>query len=121
MEGYTWSYHETDELWQHDIFDSKEDCIADAKENYSCKAGETIAIGKPKAFVPSVDAESVLEALEEQAYEECGDASDGWLDYPRQAIDNLSDRLTKCVNDWLKETKQEPSFYTITDIETIEI
>lgn len=119
MKKYTWNESEKDELWHHDCFDTVEECIKDAKENYGYKAGETIAVGITEPFVVSIDARDVLERLEEDAYEECGEASEGWLDYKN--IGKLSEKLTECVNEWLKETNQEPGFYRIhsISIETI--
>lgn len=118
---YTWSYSENDELWQHDTFDSIEDCIADAKENYGIGADDTIAVGIVEPYVVSVDAETILENLEENAYEECGDAAESWIDYKKELIDQLSNRLTECVNQWLKETGNEPHFYKIVGVKTITV
>lgn len=116
MKKYTWSESKNDELWQHDCFDTVEECIKDAKENYDYKVGETIAVGITEPFVVSIDGSDVLERLEENAYEECGEASEGWLNTPYENIEKLSERLTECVNEWLKETDQEPSFYHIHSI-----
>lgn len=116
---YTWSDSENDELWQHDIFNSIDECIIDAKENYLIKVEDTIAIGTVKPYVVSIDAETYLENLEEDAYEECGDAAEDWIDY--ESSNQLSERLTECVNQWLKETGNEPSFYKIVDVKTIEV
>ena len=121
MKQYTWSNNKNDELWQHDIFSSKEECIADAKENYEIKSGETIAIGVSIPYVVNVDAERVLENLEEQAFEQCGEACEGWIDYKHEDIIRLSNALSDCVNAWLKETKQEPNFWQVDDIETVVI
>lgn len=118
---YTWSYSENDELWQHDIFDSIEDCIADAKENYNINSEDTIAVGKVEPYVVSVDAETILENIEENAYEECGDAAENWIDYKKESIERLSVQLTECVNKWLKETGNEPHFYKIIGVKTIVI
>jgi len=118
---YTWTKSENDELWQNGTFETVEDCIADAKENYEYSAGEDIAVGVVNNFVAKVDAESVLEAIEEQAYEECGEACEGWIDYKNEAVDKLQDTLTNCLNEWLKETKQEPEFYGITNIKKVAI
>lgn len=115
MGKYTWSSNESDELWQHDCFDTVDECIKDAKENYGYAIGETIAIGETASFVVNIDAERVLENLEEDAYEECGEAAERWIDYKKGSLNKLSEKLTQCVNEWLKETEQEPSFYHITD------
>lgn len=116
MKKYTWSKSATDELWQHDCFDTVEECIKDAKENYGYEIGETIAIGETAGFVVNIDAIDVLERLEENAYEECGEVVEGWIDYKKSPFDKLSEKLTACVNEWLKETNQQPTFYHIHSI-----
>jgi len=121
MKQYTWSNNKDDELWQNGIFDTKEECIADAKENYEFKIGDIIAIGTTSKFIVSIDGEDVLEKLEERAFEECGEACEGWIDYKKEDVKKLSDALTECVNNWLKETKQEPNFYQVEDILMVEI
>jgi len=122
MKKLTWSESENDELWQHDTFDNVQECIDDAIENYKMKKGETIAIGFVFPYIASIDAESVLEEIENYAYDECGESCESWINYKdKESIDELSNRLTACLNQWLKETKQEPTFYRIDDIETIKI
>lgn len=125
MKKYTWNYSEHDELWSHDDFDTIEDCIADAKENYKIEVGESIAIGETDEFRISVDATSVLDAIEEQAYDECGEASENWDSYDykndKDGLDELSNQLTKCVEEWLKQRNNMPTFYRILNIKTIEV
>lgn len=121
MDKYTWSENKEDEVWGHEQFDTREECITDAKENYKMDGLETIAIGIVSPFIPYVDAEDVLEQLEIEAYEHCGEAAEDWIDCKKDEIKKLSEILTKCVNDWLVETKQSPNFYGITDIKTIKI
>lgn len=36
---YTWEYGENQNIWKYNIFDSVEDCIIDAKENYNVEPG----------------------------------------------------------------------------------
>lgn len=112
---YSWSNNKNDEVWENGRFDSIEECIEDAKKQ-GYKMGEIIAIGKCVDFETYVDAGDVIEILQEQAYEQCGEVSEGWIDWKADNVNVLSERLTKCINDWLKETKQEPCFYTIRDI-----
>lgn len=98
----------------------KEECITEAREDYGVKSGDTIAIGEVERFTISVDAEDVLDRIKETAYELCGESSDGWLDDYTE-INSLSKNLTECVEKWLKETKQIPSFYGLKNIRTVMI
>lgn len=121
MKKYTWSASANDELWQHDDFDTIEECVLDAKENYGYEAGTDIAIGEAIPFIVSVDADDIIERLEENAYEECGEASEGWIHYKQEQLDELSEILTKHVNEWLEKTKNKPTFYKIDNIISVTI
>lgn len=112
---YSWNGDNDSEVWGNGKFYSIEECIENAKEE-GYRAGETIYIGRCVDFEACVDAGDVIERLQEEAYEHCGEVSDGWIDWKNDDVNVLSERLTSCVNEWLKETDQEPSFYHITDI-----
>lgn len=125
MKTYTWNYNEDDEYWNHDDFNTIDECVADAKENYKMKVGQRIAIGEPDVFKISVDSTTILDGIEEQAYDECGDVSESWDSYDykndKEGIEELSKQLTKCVEEWLEKRNNMPSFYRITNIRTVEI
>lgn len=119
---YTWSKKPDDERWQHEIFGSVEECIADALENYDFKKGDTIAIGICYKHIVEVDGEDILERIEEMAFDDVGEAAEDWINYKdKKSISDLSEKLTNIVNEWLKKTGQKPSFYRVVDIETVEI
>lgn len=120
---YTWEKDKNVEWWQHDEFDSIEDCIADAKENYLIAVGDTIAVGIVEPWELWVDAEMVLERLSEEAYEECGDAAESWEPYNAspEALTDLSEQLTECIKKWLKNGRDMPYFYKIADVVTVEV
>lgn len=121
----TWNYSEHDELWSHDEFDTEEECIADAKENYDLKIGDTIAIGTVYPYLVCADVDNLLERLEEDAYEECGEAAEDWDVSSRRhydkEMDKLQDEVTGCINRYLQNIKEVPSFYKIDDIYTVEV
>lgn len=124
---YTWEYSENEEYWTKDVFDSVEDCILDAKENYGIEPGETIAIGKPIHWEPYVNVYTILDQLEENAYEECGEVAENWYAYDykseegRKSLDELSDKLTEIVKQWLKDNGTYPTFYKIENVKTVEV
>lgn len=116
---YTWNYDLDDEIWTHDSFSTIEECVEDAKENYHYN-GDYIVVGKVKHYEPNVDVDDVIERLQEQAYEDCGESSVGWIDLENKNVEILSERVNKIVKDWLKETNQEPTFYSIENIIKVE-
>ena len=82
---YTWEYGETD-IWQHDLFDTVEDCILDAKENYLVEPGTEIVVGEAVFCEPYVSAINILKRLEENAYEEVGVVADDWYAFDYKKI-----------------------------------
>lgn len=121
----TWNYDENDELWQHDNFETEEECVMDAKENYCVRVGKTIAIGTVNPYVVNVDIESVLEQIEEDAYEECGEVANDWIISNRKSygneMDNLQEKVTELVNIYLEKIIEKPTFTKIDSIYTVTV
>ena len=122
---YTWEYNDDTELWYNDLFDTVEDCIADARDNYMVEIGETIAVGEVVPYEPYVMADNILDELEEDAYEECGEIAEDWNAYSwtddKESLDELSNKLTEIVRQWLKDNGTYPYFYKIENVKTVEI
>ncbi|HCT63879.1 MAG TPA: hypothetical protein DIC60_01140 [Lachnospiraceae bacterium] len=121
---YTWAVSENTEIWRHDVFDTVEDCVQDYLENYAGEdLEESIFVGEVKPFEISVDSYRILETLSEEAYEECGDVAENWLYFRdiEKDTEELNEKLTQVVIDWLKKHDYMPSFYKITDIRGVEV
>lgn len=121
---YTWEYEETD-IWRHDLFDTIEDCILDAKENYLIDPGTEIVVGEAVLWEPYVWAGDILDRLEEDAYEECGEVAEDWYAYNyrkhENKLDELSDKLTEIIMHWLKDNGTYPDFYRIENVCVVEV
>ncbi|WP_289290387.1 hypothetical protein [Sporofaciens musculi] len=115
-EKYSWTENETDDIWYHGKFSSVDECIKDA---ISCgkKPGEKIVIGLCEDYVPQLSVDALLDQVSEDAYEEVGDIAEGWPELEVRKgykyADKLQEKIDKAFNEWLLETKQEPSFYHI--------
>lgn len=120
MDKYSWNFNEDAERW-FESADSIAECIADARaavESGECDQADTVYIGVNVPFIPSVDAESVLETVEEDAYEFCELAED-WSACDRKMkdeLEELSDTLSAAVKAWLKKNGREPDFYAVQNI-----
>lgn len=125
-----------DEIWgSSDEFDTKEEAIAYGKEEfeglYEDENGEKFDseiykkifyVGKVERFVPSVCADSVIETLRDNAYDEVGEFAETFLErISKEEYTFLEERLNQALNDWLDETKNHPTFYKIVDVEKIEV
>lgn len=123
---YTWSENANDELWRNDIFETVEECVKNAKSDWNGKKpGDEIAIGTVVPYVVSADVGFMLEQLEQDAYEECGDVTDDWDVSSRKGhekeFDELQEKVTALVNEYLVKIGEKPSFYKIEDIYTVTI
>jgi hypothetical protein len=119
--GYTWETDANAEIWTHGEFETVEECIKDAKENYHMEPGRKIAVGITEFYEISVDADRVLEDMEADAYDECGESAEGWnLQYPGQeAVQELSKKLTEITKEWLEKHNNIPHFYKVEGIKEV--
>lgn len=117
-----WAYAIGDEDYRGIFFDTKEDALEEARNeiqsDYSYSGGEVIWVGKVQEFVPTVAiADSLFYDLQDQAYDEASDYSEGWLDdVTKEDQDELDNLIQDCFMKWLeKHPEYEPSFFTIED------
>ena len=116
---YAWQLEHDSDYTSSIVFDSIEECIADAQdyfaeENVKIKS---ITIQELGPYEISVDAERVLDVVWDEAEANVGDIVDDWLDsrtaYTTDQLNDLSERLTGVIKTWLKETDNEPKFFHI--------
>ena len=118
MKKYAWSRRSDDELWYGGPCDSIRECVEEAQgEDY--EMDDTIALGLIERYEVNYDfAQDIVERLCEDAWDEVGEASDGWLDSAkRPELDKLNEKILPIVREWLKEIHEEPSFYKVLPFE----
>lgn len=103
-------------------YDSIEEALQAAKEDAQnddeFRDAKTVYIGKVCEFVPVVDADNVIEGLQNEAYCDADDAAQDYLeDVSIVDLNKLQEMLTETFNKWAKETGNEPNFYTVEDVE----
>ncbi|MPM47736.1 hypothetical protein SDC9_94450 [bioreactor metagenome] len=125
IKRYSWSFNEDTEVWGSGTFDTIADCMEDAEKERDLMADDCIEppnavfIGENIPFEPYVDAEDVLETLEEQAGERCGEVGYDWdAGDPKKTheLEELSNTLTTAVREWLCKYGYEPGIYSIENI-----
>lgn len=118
MKQYAWSRQSDDEFWYGGPCDSIRECVEEAQDE-GYKLTDNIALGLIKHYEVNYDfAEDIVERLREDACDEVGEASDGWLDsVKRPELDKLNARILPIVREWLKEIHEEPIFYTVLPFE----
>lgn len=138
---WTFSFNE-ETGWDNDEFNSPDEALEAAREaapeyadDEGMEAGEkanflvngNVYIGQRYDFEPIIDADFVIEKIQEEAYDEGGEYVEDYLDPPpmkddearkkwNAQVDDLTSRLTAVFNEWAKETNNEPRFYLIYDI-----
>ena len=112
MKQYAYS---RDQERYHDKAKSVNDAIAEA----CMEPGETIYIGEVIEFHPHIDADHVLEQLECEAEDVCGESADEWLSFvPKEEKEKLEVYLNEAFQKWMTETNNHPHFYSI-DSDTV--
>ena len=115
---YAWSRNSDDEIWRGGPCDTIKECVEEAlDEDYGLD--DFIALGLIEGYEVNYDfAQDIVERLCEDAWDEVGEASDGWLDSAKKAqLDLLNERITPIVKEWLKEIGEQPSFYKVLPFE----
>lgn len=111
---YAWSENKDDEIWYGGPCDTIKECVDEAlAENFNMT--DTFSIGHIEPYEIKYDfAQDIVERLCEDAWDEVGEASEGWLDSAKRAqLDLLNKRITPIIMEWLKEINEEPTFYKI--------
>lgn len=122
MGKYSWSFDGDAEIW-YESANSIEQCIAEAKA--SIESGEsapvdTVYIGENCEFIPTVVAESILEQIEDDAFEFAGEIGGDWNAYDYKSmkleLEELSATLSEDVRAWLKKHGREPNFCAVQNV-----
>lgn len=124
---YAWNFNKDAEVWRNDTFDTIEECIKDARRIISEEAHYTIDyeapsvvyIGEVIPFVPTADCTDILDRMADDAFDHCGEEAESWEPYDykkKDEIDELDQKLTDVVVEWLKKYGREPHIYNIQKI-----
>lgn len=117
---YVWTKSSSDDLWRGGICHSVKECIEEARyEDY--KDTDTFALGYAENYeVNYVNSDLIIEFLQEQAYDEIGECAEDWLDsITKEQREDLESRVLKVVLQWLKDCKEEPTFYTVSPFDEL--
>lgn len=140
---WTFSFND-DTGWDYDLFRSPAKALEAAREaapDYADEEGMepdekanflvngNVFIGQRYVFEPTVDADFVIEQIQEEAYDEGGEYVRDYLDPPpmrdaearkkwNEQVADLENRLTAVFHAWAKETNNEPRFWLVDDVIT---
>ena len=112
-----WVYSFDGEYYNSPFYKSFDDALKDGILEAKELAYNKVYVGRVMKFVPSIVSDFAIEELQQKAYDEAGEFS---LDYLEHI--SLEDRLklgemfTETFNQWAKDTKNEPSFFTVEEV-----
>lgn len=125
MKQYTWETEQYADIWRSGVFDSVAGCLKEAKEDFGLALGTAIYVGEVTPFVPRIYATDVLDRLEDNASDECGEIGEEYEAYDRKEdtaiLNELSQKLTKVLTNWLRKYGKYPNFYTVSNVKKYEI
>ncbi len=127
FEKYAWNFDKDAEVWRNDTFATIEECIKDARRIVSeethymidYEAQSVVYIGEVIPFVPTADCTDILDRMADNAFDHCGEVAESWEPYNykiKDEIDELDQKLTDVVLEWLKKYNREPHIYNIQKI-----
>jgi hypothetical protein len=123
MKTGKWCYSFNEENFEGD-FDTEEQAIAEAIWYYKDdeKDQDFIWIGQVEEVGISFNIDYVIEAIQENAYDKCGEYAENYLDnVTNEHRQILEDRVQSEVLKWMKEFKYEPNFWTVKNVEKIDV
>ncbi|MFB5758980.1 hypothetical protein [Paenibacillus medicaginis] len=133
-----WMYNTgSEENWEciGGEFDTKEEAIEEgsryftdadeygyASDNDETFEGNSFDVGQIIEPDISIYGRHVIDPVTEQVGEQCGEISDSWLEKVSNEDEILLDQmLTAAFKGWLQKTNNEPHFYAVKNVETIEL
>lgn len=114
MDG-KWGYS-TDEEHYHGDSKTKEGAIAEGRAEHP---GEEFFVGQYQKVKLAICATQVIEQLSESAYEQAGEAADGWPGATKEQVEDFEERLNDALFAWMSKHGHKPHFFSVAS-ETVE-
>jgi hypothetical protein len=123
MRNGKWCYSFNEENFEGE-FDTKEQAVAEAIWYYKDdeKDQDFIWVGQTKPISSGVNVDSIIEQLGEEAYDQAGEYAEDYLTnvtLNHQRV--LEERLNEVLLAWMKEYNYEPNFWTVENIEKVDV
>lgn len=103
-------------------FETREEAI---KEGNVDSDGEDIYIGEAVMktigkYLTDSHIRNLLESIAENAGEECGEATDGWLyKLSKEELNNLKGQIQAVLEEWATQSGYQPKFYHVENVEQV--
>ncbi|MCK5138370.1 MAG: hypothetical protein KAQ85_00875 [Thermodesulfovibrionia bacterium] len=119
MKTGEWLGSTDEEMFNIGPYETKEQAIEEIPNDAALESGEEFFIGQITVYEPSIDIDTVIENLDEQSAEECGETSEMWVDgFTKEAKEELSNSLNLVLKGWLVHYKYTPEFGSVGETST---
>ena len=111
------------DIWRGEICDSREEAIEEGRKDAIYYGKKNFKIGIIEE-VPNfgVDAEGVIEDIQNDMYGEMGEVAEDYLDdVTKEHLSELEDQLNEVFYKWQEKYNYKPTFYKVISEEIIEI
>lgn len=100
-----------------------EDAIDDSLDSQDVEEGEVITIwsGETSKHRVSDWVPDMMDAIDNAAYDECGEWADGWPSATDEQRQELQTATKKLADEWADKYGQQPGFFTVEDPEEMRI
>lgn len=123
-----WTYSLNDESgFMPFQYPSKEDALKAAMEDAEIEESERVYIGRINVYMPTVDAESVINQMQSDGADAAAESDTSWpfeylADVDINDLYELEEMLSIAYRKWEdKHPEYKPDFYTVTDIEEFQV
>lgn len=118
MDNIYYAVNEDEERWSHDDHDLAAFDYMEQADSVSVGEIITVYQGESKEKSGSDFLNDIAEKMIENAYDELGEHSEGWLNCDTSGLQDL---IKNTVDKWCNETKNQPSFFAIENIKPVKL
>ena len=121
MDRWTYEVNLNSDIWNGEIFDTKEEAIAEGRKEAIEYKKDSFKVGIIEESTNfGVDVDQVIENIQEAMYDEVGEVAEDYLDdvSKKDALE-LEEKLNEVFYKWQEEHNYKPSFYKVISEEII--
>jgi len=121
----TIAFSTNEEEYRDEGDSTREDAILRCINEEDLEVGQHCwtAVPKPvdlKRFLPR--AERLLETISEQAYDECGECAESWLEgLPKEQVQDLEEMVHAAIVAWMEKHNELPHFWSVEQVQKHEV
>lgn len=123
--GEKFVYSIDEERYAADEYDTRDDALAAGRSDATDDDREDATIWTAVPMKPTIGTflrgrfvEYLLDQVVEEAGEECGEFAEDWMvKLPHDIVSDLEVRLGKLLEEWATQWGQQPSFFTVDQVQ----